>query len=246
MSNTRLKQAQRYLYLKQLYDLSENNRLAYFPFAEIGEHLGWDVQTSDEISEYLKNEGLIEYPSFGTVSITHKGVKEIEAALSDPDQSTPYFPPAGVIIVVNGDFTIGGDVVGRDKTSTGVGSREEITQSINEDSVVIYPYKNPPYNAAELHFFGAEPMRDLQVTLIYTDPGGELRRKQVEEFFPQQDSTMIWRYFKANVLKENDLIRFRLLQRKSVIDNKVTVEVKGVGAKSNKPFILTQEFELEL
>lgn len=246
MRNIQLKQAQRYLYLKHLYDLSEDNRLAYFPFAEIGEQLGWDLATSDEISEYLKNEGLVEFPSSGTVGITHRGVKEIEAALSTPDQSTTFFPPAGVIIMVNGDFTVGGDVVGRDKTSADVVAREEITQSINEDSVVIYPYKNPPYNAAELHFFGAEPMRDFQVTLIYTDPSGALKRKQVEEFFPQQDSAMIWHHFKANVLKENDLIRFRLLLRKSVIDNKVMVEIKGVGAKSNKPFILMQEFELEL
>ena len=111
------KKAQRFLYLKRLYELSEGNRLAYFPFAEIGQEFGWDVALCDDVTDYLKNEGLIEYPAFGTVGITHLGIKLIEKALGNPEEDMGYFPPANIIIVVGGNFTVGGDIIGRDKSA---------------------------------------------------------------------------------------------------------------------------------
>lgn len=111
------KKAQRFLYLKRLYELNEGNRLAYFPFAEIGRELGWDEAVCSEVMDYLMNEYLIESPAFGTVSITHLGIKLIEKALGNPEEDMGYFPPANIIIVVNGNFTVGGDIVGRDKSA---------------------------------------------------------------------------------------------------------------------------------
>jgi len=82
----------RLFYLKQLCELSGNNTFASIPLIEINEKLGWDDTTCDAISTYLNHEALIDFPTFGTVSITHAGVKAIEKALNYPLKSTPGFP----------------------------------------------------------------------------------------------------------------------------------------------------------
>ncbi len=112
------KKAQRFLYLKYLYEITEGDKLKLVNRLDAGRDLGWDEATTKDIISYLREERLIETLTFTTASITHLGVKTIESALSQPDMSTVYFPPANIIIVVNGDFTVGGDVVGRDKTAS--------------------------------------------------------------------------------------------------------------------------------
>jgi hypothetical protein len=92
MNTIELKMARRFQYLKRLYELSQGDRLAYYPFAEVGRELGLDEATSDEVTDYLMNEKLIAFPTFGTVCITHAGVKVIERTLSQPSQPTNYFP----------------------------------------------------------------------------------------------------------------------------------------------------------
>ena len=250
------KRAQRFLYLKRLYELSGGDKFSYFPFLEIGRELGWDDAATNEIIDYLEDERLIHFPTFGTVSMTHAGVKLIEKALSNPDRSTGYFPPANIIIVVNGDFTIGGDFVGRNKTTSNTGGdgivgrdvaiAQQALPTIDENSVLIYPFKNPPYNAVEMHYLGGEPIKDLEVWLIFTNTNSEVQRKQVEEFFPRGDDKMIWRQFKANVLKRDDVVLFRLLQKKHTLDGKVIVEASFVGAQTGKAVKLKRDFVLEL
>ncbi len=67
---------------------------------ELGKELGFDEELTNKISQYLENEYLIEYPEMGRrVSITHEGVKEVESALSNPEESTYYFPPVNIINV---------------------------------------------------------------------------------------------------------------------------------------------------
>jgi hypothetical protein len=110
------KRAQRFIYLRTLYEMSDGDPNLRFSFAEVQSRLGWDDSTRDQTETYLVNEGLATHMTFGTVSITHRGVKEVETALSKPDAPTNYFPPAGIIVFhADGDITIGGDVIGRDK-----------------------------------------------------------------------------------------------------------------------------------
>lgn len=118
MKTIEQKKAQRFLYLKRLYEKADGNTFLDFIFTDIGRELGWDDQTSDEVTEYLKNEGLIEFISFTNVTSTHPGLKLMEEALSSPAQPTHYFPPANIIIVVNGNFTVQGSIIGRDQTIT--------------------------------------------------------------------------------------------------------------------------------
>ena len=119
MDSLQKKKAQRYLYLKRLYKLTDGDTVKSFERKKIGGELGWDEATTHNVAFYLKDEGLIRYQTFTKISITHRGVKQIEKAQSYPDQPTNYFPPPQIIIFApNGDITIGGDVIGRDKTVT--------------------------------------------------------------------------------------------------------------------------------
>ena len=111
------KKAQRFLYLRRIYEITEGKQLVWVNRIELGRELGWDDETTNDVVNYLREERLIETRTFTKANITHLGVKVIERALEQPDNSTEYFPAASIIIVVNGDFTVGGDVVGRDKTT---------------------------------------------------------------------------------------------------------------------------------
>ncbi|HZY45783.1 MAG TPA: hypothetical protein VFF70_13670 [Anaerolineae bacterium] len=106
----------RYLYLKRLYELSDGSALQYVAFASVSRSLGWDDETTVKVTAYLKGESLVEFPASGKVYITHKGIKWIEKALSRFDRSTRHSKQAGfVTFMAEGDISIGGDVVGRDK-----------------------------------------------------------------------------------------------------------------------------------
>ena len=116
MNNLEKQKTLRDLYLKRLYELSDGSALRYFAAAEIGRELGWDDDTSDKVTAYLKNEGLVNFPAVGRVSITHKGVKRVEKTLNRSKRVTRTASQRGFItLMAEGDITVGGDVVGRDK-----------------------------------------------------------------------------------------------------------------------------------
>ena len=113
------KRAQRYLFLKRLYDLANGDTVPHFSRGEIGSQLGWDKATTDKVSIYLKEEGLVKFVALGTVSLTHAGVIQIENALNHPGQQTQYFPAVSIIIVsAQGDVTVNGNVIGRDQNTS--------------------------------------------------------------------------------------------------------------------------------
>ncbi len=114
-------------------------------------------------------------------------------------------------------------------------------------TLLIHPYIYRPYNDVELRYLGTEPITDLHILLIYKDSANQIRQKTVEEFFPQDDPTLFWRQFKANVLDDNQVIRFHtLLFKKDTSDGKVTLEVSAVGARSGTHVKYRKELQLEL
>ena len=117
-------------------------------------------------------------------------------------------------------------------------------RTLNENSLLIYPYENPPYEAVEMRHIGPEPVKDLEVWLVSTDKNNVTRRQRVEQFFRQDDFKMIGHHFKANVLQENEIARFHLVKSSSTADAKVTVEAHFVGAKTGKAVKVTKDFEL--
>jgi len=88
----------RFRFLEKLWEKTEGNELAGFNMWELGGELGLDYPTVDRIFRYLMGEGLIKGMDLGgNVSVTHRGVMEVERALSAPDEPTQYFPPVNVI-----------------------------------------------------------------------------------------------------------------------------------------------------
>lgn len=116
--------------------------------------------------------------------------------------------------------------------------------TLSESAFLLYPYERPPSNNVEIRYIGSEPVKDLEVWLSYTSSDNQPKKVQVEQFF--RDSQMIWDQFKANVLTEGEVIRFHLLQRKSTIDGKVTVNLNCVGANSQRTVKVSKDFDLKL
>jgi len=94
-------QGKRFQFLKCLYDLSAGDEHKFVNLYEVGKQLGFDKPTVVKIEYYLENEGLVEWrETSGSISITHKGVVEIEKALTKPEEPTEHFPPNINIIAI--------------------------------------------------------------------------------------------------------------------------------------------------
>ncbi|MEM7207045.1 MAG: hypothetical protein AAF434_04400 [Pseudomonadota bacterium] len=78
----------------QLYREGEDGGEAVGNIWRVGQALKLDANTSQQIADQLKREGLMEYISFeGDASLTSFGTAAIMQALSDTNQATVYFPP---------------------------------------------------------------------------------------------------------------------------------------------------------
>ena len=92
-------QEQRFRFLHRLYEISEGNELFSIDAFELGEQLGYPHDETDRIDNYLRGENLVEGVASTRIAITHRGIVEVETALSKPDKSTTYFPPINYIHV---------------------------------------------------------------------------------------------------------------------------------------------------
>jgi len=90
----------RFRFLQRLYEVTEGSELVSVNLWELGAELGFSRSETDKIDDYLHAEGLIEHIALGgPIGITHRGIVEVETALSKPDQATSYFPPFNYIHV---------------------------------------------------------------------------------------------------------------------------------------------------
>ena len=98
--------AKRYQFLKKLYDVSIMRPNSFWhKYRGIGELLGFDESLTDQITQYLHDEGLIDKNKVqGHAAITHKGINEVERVESNPNQPIHYFPPAQTVIHNSGIF----------------------------------------------------------------------------------------------------------------------------------------------
>lgn len=86
--------AQRFAFLLAVYRLADGDTQEYVQWDPIAEELGFDNRRALKIVAYLREEHLVEEPMMGNVVLlTHWGLKEIEAALTEPDEPTAHFLP---------------------------------------------------------------------------------------------------------------------------------------------------------
>lgn len=65
---------------------------------DLGKELEFSREETERVTQYLSGENLLEYATIGGgIAITHFGVREVENALSRPEQPTHYFPPVNII-----------------------------------------------------------------------------------------------------------------------------------------------------
>ena len=83
-----------------MYERTDSDTDSYQDMWEVGAALGFDKKETERITQYLVDEGLLEYPTMGgTIAITHFGVIQIEEALAAPEEPTHYFPPINIVNV---------------------------------------------------------------------------------------------------------------------------------------------------
>jgi len=90
----------RFRFLHRLWELSEGNENKWANLWDIGRELGLDSGQTERVYQYLKGEGLLAIHAMGgTIGITHAGIRQIESALSHPEEPTYYFPPVSLISI---------------------------------------------------------------------------------------------------------------------------------------------------
>ena len=92
-------QALRFAFLRRVWEIVEGNTFDAVKAESLGEELRLSEDEVFHVTQYLVNEGLLEYSDIGgiNVNITHWGIKEVERALTKPDESTNHFLPMNVI-----------------------------------------------------------------------------------------------------------------------------------------------------
>jgi hypothetical protein len=103
-ANIEREKADRFRFVRLLYEKSGGDELRSFDMWELGTELGLDKEATKRITHYLHGERLVEYRGIGgSIGLTHHGIKEMEQALSQPDRATTHFPAAVNVIHIVGD-----------------------------------------------------------------------------------------------------------------------------------------------
>ena len=100
---------QRFQFIHQLWEITGGDQSKRVLVRQISEKLNLDENDARVIIQYLHGEELLEITSHGfnvptyldaSIYIKHKGVLEVEQALSTPESPTPHFP-ASVVNYIN-------------------------------------------------------------------------------------------------------------------------------------------------
>ncbi|NQE46842.1 hypothetical protein C5S31_12555 [ANME-1 cluster archaeon GoMg2] len=172
----------RFLFLNRLYELSGGFTPMFFKDAsQIGEDLGFDAALTRNITRYLMEEGLVELLSGRGILISHQGVREVEMALSNPNEPTPYFPPVNISI----GQMINSQIQQASHGATQVASTDEITheqlkellQSLKEsvDQLELEPQQESDLHA-EIQTIDAQMSSSNPKYTVITECLGSIRR----------------------------------------------------------------------
>lgn len=100
MDTVARRQQQRFQVLKYLYEQCEGTTRVEIELAALQQALALSEEELKAVYLYLLKEGLAD-GTRGTIGLTHKGVLEIEAALTQPSAPTEHFP-ANIINIGHG------------------------------------------------------------------------------------------------------------------------------------------------
>ena len=101
------RKSKRFQFLHRLYEMSHG--LKPIRVLVLRKELGLAIEEVEDAVKYLMGERLIRFWELddlrsyspwtvrGEVCLTHHGVVEVEAALSEPEKPTQHFPPLNII-----------------------------------------------------------------------------------------------------------------------------------------------------
>jgi hypothetical protein len=125
------KRAQRYTYLRALYEMTDGDPVSRAHIKDVGANLGIGGAELDSIVGYLNDEGLLKHAGLGgIISITHEGVVEIERSIEAPSEPTEHFPP---MTVVNNIVNVGGSMYGSQVLQGSQGGSQAMQTGVTED-----------------------------------------------------------------------------------------------------------------
>jgi hypothetical protein len=100
MSTLEEKRANRLKFMRSLYEATGGRSLQMVNMFDLGPQVGIVGEDLEGVTEYLVGEGLMEYAALGgEISITHRGVVEVEESMANPDEPTAHFPPINLISI---------------------------------------------------------------------------------------------------------------------------------------------------
>jgi Mn-dependent DtxR family transcriptional regulator len=100
MDQVKERQSKRFQFLKLIYD-EENkfysseakpHQIPFYYANDIGNKIGLTKLETEQACSFLKEEGLIEIDISERVNLTHAGRKEVEEAITQPENPTDHFP----------------------------------------------------------------------------------------------------------------------------------------------------------
>ena len=142
---------QRFQFIHRLWEKTGGDQNKRVLVKEISEPLGLNENDSRVIVQYLHSEGLLEITTHGfnvpryvdaSLYIKHKGVLEVEQALSKPESTTPHFP-AGVVNYINvGTMNNSNIAQASNDTSQNITLNSDTKQSLAEILNVLNDFVN--------------------------------------------------------------------------------------------------------
>lgn len=112
-----------------LYEETGGSEMKWPNMWQLGEKLGFDKELTENIVEYLVGEFLIQYQALGgAIGITHYGVREVEEALENPNQSTEHFAPLATVNIIH----VAGSMVNSQVQQSSAGSMQIATINSNQ------------------------------------------------------------------------------------------------------------------
>jgi hypothetical protein len=154
MSIEEQRQADRFRFLKRLYDISGADKFKQSTYQQVGADIGVSEDEASSIAHYLADKNLIRFVhTRGGIAITANGVDEVERALTNPRQPTTFFPP--VINIINvatmTHSQIQQGTVGSSQSMTISGpERDAITRVLNEVREIIASVPLSPEQQADV------------------------------------------------------------------------------------------------
>lgn len=102
MATIEEKRAQRLKFMRLLYEATGGDTVKILNMRTLGDELQLSESETATLVQYLVNEYLVEWAALGGfIRIAHRGVVEVEEALSTPTRATVHFPPAVNVIQIH-------------------------------------------------------------------------------------------------------------------------------------------------